>query len=207
MLEISNMVRKQLENEGYRVTITNTAENINKKTSDPYDENGEITKIYNSKAKYVFSIHLNSTLGNLGYSGVEIYVPNNIDLTLARALAVSIKGNAQTTYSNNPAFKIENGIYVRPSYGNEKYDVEVDPTITPFYYVLRETGGVITGSYNDGSSDYQKSLFYGKKVGVESYLLELGYIINDADLNNILNNKESYVKGIVDAIKQNIKKS
>lgn len=40
--------------------------------------------------------------------------------------------------------------------------------------------------------------------GVEAYLLELGYINHDANLRNLLNNEDGYVKGIVETVKQEV---
>ena len=71
--------------------------------------------------------------------------------------------------------------------------------------MLRETGGIATGAYVDGrNSKYGKNLFYNSNIGLEAYLLEIGYINNEKDLNNILDNNSGYVKGIVQTIKEEL---
>ena len=42
-------------------------------------------------------------------------------------------------------------------------------------------------------------------MGIESYLLELGYINCKNDFNNLLNNQDGYVTGIVKALTENLK--
>ena len=37
----------------------------------------------------------------------------------------------------------------------------------------------------------------------EAYLLELGFINSQADVNNLINNKEAYINAIADAIVSN----
>ena len=71
--------------------------------------------------------------------------------------------------------------------------------------MLRETGGIATGAYIDGrNTKFGKNLYYDSNIGVEAYLIEIGYINNRIDLQNILDNQAGYVKGIVDAIKLEI---
>ena len=67
--------------------------------------------------------------------------------------------------------------------------------------MIRETGAKITNAYVDGrNKEYGKNIYYNSSVGNESYLLELGYINSDIDLNNLLNNKEGYLNAIVQSI-------
>ena len=67
--------------------------------------------------------------------------------------------------------------------------------------MIRETGGKITNAYVDGrNKEYKTNLYYNSSMGNESYLIELGYINSYKDLNNLLNNKEGYVKGIIESI-------
>ena len=72
--------------------------------------------------------------------------------------------------------------------------------------MIRETGGIVTGAYVDGrDKDYGKNLYYDSNVGAESYLLELGYINYWGDLNNLLDNSNLYIDGIVNAFKEELK--
>jgi len=53
-----------------------------------------------AKAKYVFSIHLNSIKDSNSLSGVEIYAPPKVELNLAKAFADNIVKYAGATYSD-----------------------------------------------------------------------------------------------------------
>lgn len=67
-----------------------------------------------SKAKYVFSIHLNSITEPNSESGVEIYVPPKTDLKYAKLFAENIVKYANTNYSTLEAtYRVGNGIYAR----------------------------------------------------------------------------------------------
>ena len=86
--------------------------------------------------------------------------------------------------------------------GYEMYDVK---EYAPYLYMLRETGGIATGAYIDGrNTKFGKNLYYDSNIGVEAYLLEIGYINNRIDLQNILENQNGYVNGIVKTIKMKI---
>ena len=61
----------------------------------------------------------------------------------------------------------------------------------------------MTGAFIDGRSGV-KNMFYDSNIGVEAYLLELGYINYSGDLDNILNNSEKYIQGIVNAFSEKL---
>ena len=78
------------------------------------------------------------------------------------------------------------------------YDIT---TKSNYYYIIRETGGIVTGAYVDNRNEEIKANPYVKSnIGSETYLLELGYISNNNDLNNLLNNMDKYAEGIVKSI-------
>lgn len=162
----------------------------------------------------MLSIHLNSSDYKIVKGGVEIYVPNNFELSFARLLASNIVNNAKTNYSINQTDQIEPGIYVRTfsqsdiidakqqanAIGYEPYNIT---TTTPSLYMLRETGGIMTHAYIDGRNpNYDKNPYYNSNIAVEAYLLELGFINYDVDLNNILNNSDLYIQAIVKSIQE-----
>lgn len=49
-----------------------------------------------------------------------------------------------------------------------------------------------------------KNKYYDSNVGVEAYLLELGYINHSGNLRNLLDNENGYVQGIIETVKNNI---
>ena len=168
-----------------------------------------------SKAKYVFSIHLNSITEANSQSGVEIYIPPKTDLTFAKLFAENIVKCANTSYSTlDVTYKEAEGVYARTfkdweieQSGMEAINNGYDPynigEYTPYLYMLRETGGIATGAYVDGRNPkFGTNMFVNSNIGVEAFLLELGYMNNEANLQKLVNEKEGYVEGIVKTIKE-----
>ena len=80
-------------------------------------------------------------------------------------------------------------------------------TSTPYLYMIRETGGRITNAFVDGrNTKYEANPYYNSNIGVEAYLLELGYINNYNDLKIIMNEKNNYIKAIANSIDKYMKK-
>ena len=68
--------------------------------------------------------------------------------------------------------------------------------------MIREIGGIATGAYVNGTNQsYGENIYRNSNVGVEGYLIELGYMNVDKDLRNILNNEDLYARAIADSIK------
>lgn len=83
--------------------------------------------------------------------------------------------------------------------GYEAYNIT---TSTPYLYLIRETGGISTNAFVDGrNKNYGTNKYYKSNIGIESYLVELGYMIVERDLNNIVSNLDGYIDGIYDAIR------
>ena len=128
-------------------------------------------------------------------------------------LVEDIKKVSGMPYSNNPFVKVSDGIYTRTMSESdldnisnhaflnnyEKFNANLE---TNYYYMIRETGGYITGAYCDGRDNENKvNFFVNSNKGVESYILELGYIGSDEDINIL--NKNYY--SILDTVAKNIK--
>lgn len=152
----------------------------------------------------------------MDYGGVEVYAPNNSNLKFASILAKNIVESANTNYSYKQSFRAGKGVYVRTfttsdinesisearEYGFSPYHITTD---TNYYFAIRETGGYMTGAYIDGRyKDYAKNDYYNSNVGVESYILELGYINYLEDLNNLTDNAQGYITGIVNAFREEL---
>ena len=140
-------ITKNLENLGLKVFLTRDGtEDENENTAyNMYDDDGRITIAMESHAKIFISLHMNSNEACLDTGGVEVYVPDNLDLTFAELLADNIVTMANTNYSANK--------------------------------------------------------YYNSNVGLESYLVELGYMSVSEDLYNVLNNSDSYMEAIAESIK------
>ena len=82
--------------------------------------------------------------------------------------------------------------------GYEPYPIT---TSTPYLYIIRETGGISTNAFVDGrNQDYGTNQYYHSNMGIETYLIELGYMSVDKDLNNIIQNSDNYMEAITQSI-------
>ena len=157
----------------------------------------------------MFAIHLNSN--DYNDSGLEIYTSYNIDYSFASSLASNIVKNSGTKFSTNNSFKVHNGVYTRTlqdidlreasetakTQGYKPYDIDLKTT---YYFIIRETGGYMSGAYKDGRDGTAYNYYYNSNVGMESYLLELGYLTSKKDITNIKNNNDKYAKSIAQSI-------
>lgn len=213
-------LKEKLEDLGLKVILTRDGTEDTSKTSkfgvySVYDFDGRVNIVGRAKVKYNFSVHVNSFDTNT-LSGTEIYAPSNASLEIAQSLADNIVSTAKTTYSTRNTDKVSDGVYVRTfteaeieesaetaqKKGFEPYNIT---TSTPYLYMIREVGGKTTGAYIDGrNKGLGTNMYYNSNIGVESYLIELGYIINKTDLNNMLNNQTSYVEAIAKSIQEKI---
>ena len=207
-LDVATMLVNKLNEAGLKVNLTR---NDNDMVLPNYNMNGMLGRAVipnESNSKYMFSIHLNSHT-NKKMHGVEILTPTNIDYSFAKMFADKIVEYTGTSYSINMGNKMFDGVYTRTFNANDikehmeefkelAYDVKEGIS---YYYMIRETGGIITGAYIDSRNpSIGENPYYNSNKGIESYILELGYIINSDDINNILNNKEKYVNAIYDSI-------
>lgn len=214
-LEYSKLLKKKLEKYGYKVKLTRD-KNIRLVT---YGKGSRTAISYETKAKYLFSIHFNSNEYYVSNTGFEIYVPPTCNLELAKKLKDDIISNLDISYSNNNSYKIENGIYLRTlsntdignmkDEANEKgykpYDIKEN---TPYLYMIRETGGKMMNALMDGRDNSKdKNPYYNSNQASESYLLELGYINNKSNLYYITDHKNEYVELLAKSINEYIKKS
>lgn len=210
VLDCALELKTQLEAIGLKVLLTRDGSESEEEYTmyNIYDEDGRVTMANKSHAKVLISLHLNSNLSDNVDGGVEIYASSNSDLTLAKMLADNIVKTAGTGYSTNQTDKVEDGVYVRTieiqNYRNRSsyfrtYNGIFDPI--PYLFIIREIGGIATGAYVDGTNKaYGVNEYRNSNVGIEGYLVELGYINVDEDLDNILENEDLYMKAIVDSI-------
>ncbi len=211
-LDVATMLVNKLNEAGLKVNLTRTDND----TGIPnYNMNGMLGRAVipnESNSKYMFSIHLNSHV-NKKMHGVEILTPTNIDYSFAKMFADKIVEYTGTSYSINMGNKMFDGVYTRTfnakdikehmeEYKELAYDVKEG---TSYYFMIRETGGILTGAYIDSRNpSIGENPYYNSNKGIESYILELGYIISSDDINNILNNKENYVNAIYDSIMEKL---
>lgn len=206
-------LKTALETAGFKVKLTRDG------TESPdtwmaytmYDEDGRVNVAGASNAKYCLSVHLNSNAQYVSKGGLQIYVSYRADSSFAKILASNISSSSGIELSSMKAYKLEDGIYSRAfsqadinssiaeatAGGLEPYDLTTD---TDYYYMIRELGGIATNAYVDGrKKEYGTNLYRDSIQGIESYILELGFISIDDDLQLILNHKDEYIQGIVDS--------
>ena len=207
-LEISQALKTKLESLGYKVTMTrNTLEDY----VEIYDPMGSATMANDTKSKFNFAIHHNSSGVNGGLSylnGTEIYIANDTNLDLAETFMQELIDTANTAPSYKSLYKVADGIYQRFFTEEEIAEDDVQPsnktTDTIYYYYIREVGGISTHATNDGrySPTYPKNEHYNSNNTAEPYLFELGYIDNLTDLQNMINNQSGYADAIANALQK-----
>ena len=212
-MDIAIKLRKSLEEHGFRVKLTYEEDQLSDEDKLPeYGVHGRAVIPREVNAKYLFSIHLNSS-NYSDINGLEIYTAKNINYDFAKLLVNNITTKANISYSNNKINKIDNSIYSRnftqedvedtiQDYVDEKLSPYNVTTNSNYYYMIRETGGIVTGAYVDNrNAKITGNPYVYNNVGTETYLLELGYISNKKDLNNMIDNMDNFVEGIANSIK------
>ena len=212
-LQVAEDLKADLESEGYKVFMTRDgteSDEVNFART-MYDPDGRVNTSCASKGKVLFCIHYNSFKEDTSVGGVEIYCSSKADTHFAELLANDVTEDAGTHFSTKEQCKVAPGVYVRTfteaeiaqeeadaeNVGLESYPRDTD---TDYYFMLREYGERWTGAYVDGRGEkYGANEFRNENAGLESILLELGYISNEADLKNIMTNREGYVSGILRA--------
>lgn len=190
---VAAALKDELEKMGFKVKLTRDSKDD---TVPTYGDMGSGTAANTTKSKFNLALHHNSTNvpgGMANTHGLEIYVAGDSKFDLAKSLVENICEYGKTDVSTKKEFKVEDGIYQRFS----------DDGITPYYYMIREVGGIATHAYVDGSNtDYDENPYYDSNDTAESYLMELGYIDNVRELENILDNPKGYTKGIALSIEE-----
>lgn len=207
-LEYGLMLRDALKDLGLKVKMT-------RETSDGIKHYGVGSRTgipYETKAKLMLSLHLNSTSSYVKNGGVEVYIAAGDNTNFAKSIADNIVNTTSSDYSPNTYNRVLEGVYsriytesdIKSSYkaaledGYEAYDIKSNTT---YYYFIRETGGIVTNAFSDGrNTKYEANPYYNSNHGVEAYLVELGYISNSKNLKILLNEKEEYVKALKESI-------
>lgn len=216
VLDCAKILKEKLESLGLKVKLTRDGlEPSNIDTAyNMYDDDGRITVINESGAKIAISLHLNSNTTKVNDGGLEVYAPSSCNLDFAKSLADNIVSTAGTSYSNLSTYKKLDGVYVRNftnsdilafkakanKSGYEPYNLT---TSTPYLYLIREIGGICMNAFVDGrNTAYAANKYVDSNVGIEGYLIELGYMIVNNDLQNVLSKKDLYMEGIAKSIQE-----
>ena len=210
---VSNRIKEKLEENNFTVKLTHDdGELSNSELLDEYNKGGRAVIPNEVKSKYTFSIHFNKNAYK-SVSGIEVYTAANINYDFAKSLANTVVDNTDLNYSTNKLYKMFNGVYTRnfteddiadslsgyEDKGYKPYNVSIKSN---YYYMIRETGGYMTGAYIDDSNVDKVGFnpYYNSNIANETYLLELGYLSNSSDLSIITEETEAIADAVANAI-------
>lgn len=210
---VSNRIKEKLEENNFTVKLTHDdGELSNSELLDEYNKGGRAVIPNEVKSKYTFSIHFNKNAYK-SVSGIEVYTAANINYDFAKSLANTVVDNTDLNYSTNKLYKMFNGVYTRnfteddiadslsgyEDKGYKPYNVSIKSN---YYYMIRETGGYMTGAYIDDSNVDKVGFnpYYNNNIANETYLLELGYLSNSSDLSIITEETEAIADAVANAI-------
>jgi N-acetylmuramoyl-L-alanine amidase len=209
-------LQEVLEEAGYTVAVTRDGtEDPNENTAyTMYDSGGRIDTMMSAHAKVSLSLHCNSSGGYYdSYNGVEIYVSSKSNGVLGTMLADAIVANVGMNYGEQAELKqVSDGVFVKTidaeaiaEMAAEGINTSEITTDTDYYFMIRETGGIATGAYVDGSNpDYSANEWRDTNMGLETVLVEMGYMSNEHDLSILMNDEDTYVSTLADVLENYI---
>ncbi len=217
-MEYANILKEKLEKQKIKVKLTRTNDSLGDNDYfDEYNDGGRAVIAREVNAKYLFSFELNKN-SNSNTKGLAIYTATNINYDLATKLVKNITEKTNITTSTSSYTRIDYGIYSHNFterevsenmyyYDQRKYKRYNVTTNSNYMYMIRESGGIITGAYVDDSNPEKVGVnkYYKSNVGTEAYVIILGYISNKEDIDIIVNKKDDYINAIADAIIEKLK--
>jgi len=217
-LAVAIELKNKLEQSGLKVKLTRDETSLkDDEYFNEYGKGGRAQISHEVYAKYLLSVHLNKNTSSK-VSGVELYTPSDINYDFAKDLVEKIVDNTSVEYSNRKTFKIFEGVYTHNFTENEieqskqeainkgytPYDIT---TSSSYLYMIRETGGIMTGAYVDSRNEKQDANdYYNSNIGTEAYLLEMCYLSNNSDITILKKEQTKYVDAIASAIIGNFAK-
>ena len=217
-MSIANKLKEKLEKEGIKVKLTRTNDSLgSNEYFNEYNDGGRAVIAREVNAKYLFSIELNKS-SNKNTRGLAIYTAANINYDFITNMVNAITKTtgmptSQSTYTridygiyshNFTTREINDNMYYYDKRGYKRYKVTTDSN---YEYMIRESGGIITGAYVDDSNPEKVGVnkYYKSNVGTEAYVLNIGYISNAEDLDIIVNKQDKYVDAISSVIIEKLK--
>lgn len=211
-LDMAQKMKEKLTSLGYTVKLTREEDTLaSDEWFDEYGKGGRAQISHEVYAKYLFSIHYNSSVAT-SVHGLEVYTASDINYDLAKAIADEIVNNTDIDYSTQRTFKMYNGVYTHnfteseiasslATYEKKNYTPYDITTNSNYLYMIRETGGIMTGAYVDNRNEDQVGNdYYNSNIGTEAYLLELCYLSNLGDLNTLKEQKDQISEAVVNGI-------
>lgn len=182
-----------LSEAGLKVKLVRDDENI----VDTYGEGGRVWQVYNTKAKYYISNHLNA-LDDKRVHGTEVMYSSYASSVLAETVLRKIVDNSDLVISgnigyNNPIPSVLPCKRTAAGYDN--------------MMMLREPGGKALGAgeISELAQTLNKPFIEGKSYGAQAILIEYLYMSNSSDAAKWKENYKQYAslaaQGIIDYLK------
>lgn len=207
-LDLALKLKEKLDNAGFKVKLTRDENSLgDQEKFNEYGKGGRAQISHEVYAKYLISVHLNENVSK-SVNGVEVYTPANINYDFAKNLVEEIVNNTSIEYSDRKTFKMYNGVYTHnfteteiqsslEGYEEKNFTPYDITTKSSYLYMIRETGGIMTGAYVDNRNEKQTGNdYYNSNVGTEAYLLELCYLSNANDMKILKEEKDNYINAI-----------
>ena len=217
-LEYANKIKEKLEEKKIKVKLTRTKDSLkDNEYFDEYNDGGRAVIPHEVNAKYLFSLEANSS-ANKGIQGFGISTAVGINYDFVANIVENITNKTGMKTSSATYHRMDYGIYSHnfteteikqnmayyDKKGYKRYNVT---TSSNYLYMIREPGGIITGAYVDDSNPEKVGVnkYYNSNIGVESYIINLGYLTNSEDISIITNKQNEYIEAISNSIIEELK--
>ena len=218
-MEFATKIQEKLESNGIKVKLTRTKDSLgDNEYFDEYNDGGRAVIAKEVNAKYLLSLSANSS-SKTSMRGFGIYTAVGINYDFITKMVENIISKTGMQTSQSTYTRIDYGIYSHnfteseinenmAYYKTKGYKPYKVTTNSNYNYMIRESGGIITGAYVDDSNPEKVGVnkYYNSNVGVESYVIELGYLTNQEDVSIITNKKDNYIEAISNSIIEELKK-
>lgn len=210
-MAIASLAKEKLEELGLKVKLTREEDSLGRgEYFSEYDAGGRAVISHEVYAKNVLSLHMNSNTATY-VSGMELYTADLIEYDFAKLLISNMTSLSGMKVSSNRINKIVDGIYTHnfsedeivsnnskhESLGYTLYNIT---TKSNYLYMIRETGGIMTGAYvADLNEEVGYNPYFDSNIGAEAYLLELGYMTNSSDLDILVTKQEEIAQAIANS--------
>lgn len=167
---------------------------------DTYGEGGRIWQVYNTKAKYYISNHLNA-LDDKRVHGTEVMYSSYASSVLAETVLRKIVDNSDLVISGNIGY----GNPIPSVLPCKRTDAGYDNMM-----MLREPGGKALGAgeISEKAQTQNKPFIEGKSYGAQAILIEYLYMSNKDDAQKWKDNYQQYAslaaQGVMDYLKLNL---
>lgn len=216
-MDMATKVKEKLEAKKIKVKLTRETDLSDSDYVDEYNEGGRAVISHELNSKYLFSFQTTRS-SNAQTNGFSIYTAVGINYDFAAKMVENIINKTNLKTSTTTYQRVDYGIYSHnfteseikenmTYYENKGYKPYNVTTDSNYLYMIRETGGIITGAYIDDSNPDKVGVnpYYKSNIGTESYVISLGYLTNQTDITAMTTNKDAYASAIADSIIKELK--